>query len=612
MEKKTNQGATRRRWLTIIVSTTLLGTLAYGGYTWGTHLLRSFSTYRTPLQAIPLTHQTSEPLTSQVVLVIISGLSQDVSEQMPEFNGLRDRGAWMDVLIEPPACAQPTWTTLLTGAGPAINDADLMANHPHEMTSITVDHIFDAAHRAGLTTGLVGGQGWDRLLPLDQLDASYIADSEGNQDEREIVEYALRLIEDVQPNLLLIHLNQIHEAGARTAVLGEETTQAAVRVDAYLQDIVEALDLDRSCLIVTSDHGQLGQEEYGGAEAVTRGPLVLTGKGIEPGRKETVSQRDIAPTIAALLGAPIPGIAQGDMIEEALQPTIQAQAEKRIQHATQRLALAGEYLAAIGGSPLGEIAASDLSGAKGSLDAGNYGGASQLADFALRTTRQEMEQAYESRLLNERLNRAPLSVLAILMPLYFLMRNSSGRSWYLFFCATVVIMASYGTTSANRNIYALSLIDAGGYKSSLGRMLDQVILSVGLGGTLALAGILIERENSLLEIWASLLGFGLQMCYLLIIPIAIAFLLNGLLLTWFIPDLTILGVTVALLAQLTLSAAILSVWPLPFVLIGLVVRYLLRIVHQLCAFVSRNLEAFHARRRNRQQGTTRLDSTENP
>jgi hypothetical protein len=68
------------------------------------------------------------------------------------------------------------------------------------------------------------------------------------------------------------------------------------------------------------------------------------------------------------------------------------------------------------------------------------------------------------------------------------------------------------------------------------------------------------------------LWFGLQACYLLAVPLAIAFAMNGLELGWFIPDVTILFVNIMTLLQVTVTAPLLVLWPLPFVLVGLILR----------------------------------------
>ena len=181
-----------------------------------------------------------------------------------------------------------------------------------------------------------------------------------------------------------------------------------------------------------------------------------------------------------------------------------------------------------------------------------------------------MAQAREDRLTKERRNRIPLSALAILIPFYILLRRSSGRTWYLFFCATVVVLVHHGLYLWQGGVYSLGQVDT--FETLAEQTLQRALIAVGCGGLLALGGILIEGERALLEIWSALLGFGLQACYLLAIPAAIAFAMNGFVLTWFIPDATMLFVGIMTLLQVMVTAPLVALWPLPFVLAGLILR----------------------------------------
>ena len=117
-ERRRNRWLALRRGLTIILSTLVLGGAAYGGHLWSGALVRSVYVYRTPLVTMSSAVETTRPLAMQVVLVVISGLRQDISERMPILQDLGTQGVRMVSEAEPPTYAQPTWTTLLTGAGP--------------------------------------------------------------------------------------------------------------------------------------------------------------------------------------------------------------------------------------------------------------------------------------------------------------------------------------------------------------------------------------------------------------------------------------------------------------------------------------------------------------
>ncbi len=130
---------------------------------------------------------------------------------------------------------------------------------------------------------------------------------------------ALRLVAESPAELsvadLIVTDYAAHEFGARS----EEYRRAVLRSDERLDWLVERLDLGRTTLVVTADHGHLDEGGHGGPEPeVLETPLVLAGRGVRSGIRSESRQVDVAPTIAALLGLPLPGAAQGRVLVEAL------------------------------------------------------------------------------------------------------------------------------------------------------------------------------------------------------------------------------------------------------------------------------------------------------
>lgn len=94
-------------------------------------------------------------------------------------------------------------------------------------------------------------------------------------------------------------------------------------------------------MIVTADHGRLPDGRFGGSEAlVTTTPLVLWGAGICPGPLGTAQQTDVAPTIAALLGAAPPAQSGGRPLTGALALDAEQTARTLVAWMMQRLDLA--------------------------------------------------------------------------------------------------------------------------------------------------------------------------------------------------------------------------------------------------------------------------------
>jgi hypothetical protein len=109
--------------------------------------------------------------------------------------------------------------------------------------------------------------------------------------------------------------------------VGDSYRAAAAAVDRMLRATFAKLDWARDTVIVTADHGHVAPGGHGGDETeVSFVPLVLAGNGIVPGAiADDARLVDIAPTVAALLGVPAPGHAEGHALVDLLDlPTAAA------------------------------------------------------------------------------------------------------------------------------------------------------------------------------------------------------------------------------------------------------------------------------------------------
>jgi hypothetical protein len=96
---------------------------------------------------------------------------------------------------------------------------------------------------------------------------------------------------------------------------------AAAATDVRVQSLVEALDPTTDAIAVISDRGLDARGRDGGGDPATaRVPFILAGAGVEPGSQAIAPATSIAPTLAALTGAPIPAHAQGSPVLGALRP----------------------------------------------------------------------------------------------------------------------------------------------------------------------------------------------------------------------------------------------------------------------------------------------------
>jgi hypothetical protein len=292
-------------------------------YFWATGLIDSLYAYRSPLKehaplpAPPL----GEGVSGRVVYVLIDGLRVDTSlkrDVMPFLNELRDSGAWGRMHSRPPSYSTPGYSVLFIGAWPEINDGPVMNIDYDEITAWSQDNLVSAVDRAGLKAALSAYYWFEKLVPQESVAAGYYTPGEDRFADREVVDAALPWLRDGGYSFIFIHLDQVdyaghHEGGPRDARWDE----AARRSDDLLREIAAELDFEIDTLFVSSDHGHIDIGGHGGHDRVTlQEPYVFAGAGVRPGNYRDIQMVDVAPTLAALLGANIPASSQGRVLVE--------------------------------------------------------------------------------------------------------------------------------------------------------------------------------------------------------------------------------------------------------------------------------------------------------
>lgn len=522
----------------VILSIILLPILALLGYFVMMRFQGSFEGFRSPLKEALPDAAPSSPVVQQVVYIIVDGLRYDTSLEMPFLNGLREKGAYAVMHSKPPSYSQPSWTTLVTGAWPDINDCPPLNAEYDDIQPFRVDHLFATVRRAGMTSAAVGFNWWEKMIPQDLLQAGFYVEGEDDAADRAVLAKALEFLTTVRPNLLLVHFDQVDYAGHQHGGESAEYREAAYAVDGMIQQIADAMDLEESVLVVVSDHGHIKRGGHGGHDAVVLvQPFVMVGKGVVPGNLGDIQQADVAPTVAALLGAAPPSATQGHILLDALDLTVEQKTEKLVSMAHQRIALGNVYLDSIGEGPLSDVAPGDAAVAQSSIEVRNYESAAQLAEYAIDQVDSEMEIATERRLLAERAYRRVFAVVAVILPLYLVYRKRSVRVLFLGFAALVSLAVYHLYFARTGNVYSLSTIP--GLEPFLVSTLTGTALGLGVGVLIVALRLWVERERDWLNIASATYGFVFLTLYLIGIQLAVAYLYNGFTITWHLPDLAV-------------------------------------------------------------------------
>ncbi len=623
--------------LRLLVTALLLAAVAFAGRYLLQTLLDSAQAYEPPVVNLTPGDPT-QPLTQSLVLVIVDGLRYDTSLEMPNLQSLRRRGAHAQVVVPLPSVSQPSWITLLSGAPPEFNGVSLF-NPTGETHPIVVDHLLRRARVMRRTTAVVGAADWRDLIPPAALDDAVYAEGETPADDAQLVDAAVKLLHTRYPDVLLVHLSQVDAAGHAFGGASDRYYRAALRVDELIRRLANAVDLRITSFAVVSDHGHLDQGGHGGNEpVVTHVPFVLVGPGVRPGDYGTIPAVDVAPTLAALLGLPIPAESHGTVRFKMLEMSDAMRAEKAMALAAQQVRLAEAYLKATGVKEYEDIPAQELTVAQSAADIDNYAGAFEIAQLSASDAHKAIVKARTARINAERQKRlrVTLGVLAALFVLWWFTR--SVRNVWLLGVALLAWLGPLGNADALAVLLKLEAMRA--LPAALGLLLAlatvpwawlahkrNLWLAAGLllvaGGVAAFTqkgafslstipstdaflrvvvwrsavALLLGGVAVLLNLWGEARGlrhvaqvsytYVLLLLGLLVIPTAVGYWLHGLRITWYLPDVMLLFFHFTTLIQLTAVAGLGIFLPLVTVPIYAVLR---RVGHQQAERWQVNLE----------------------
>jgi hypothetical protein len=197
-----------------------------------------------------------------------------------------------------------------------------------------IDSLLSVAKRVGLPVAVPNSRFWRNAFG-QYLDQERSGPSEGAPDHdidyddddplgeiqascRENTAFLSRQ----SSGLLIVAVTQTDSAAHRYGGRSEEYRQMVGAADECVKSFVTALDDGNTTFLVTSDHGHIDLRGHGGhgglEDEVINVPLVLAGKGIRASRGWRAEQVDIAPSICALLGLPLPASSQGRILWQAL------------------------------------------------------------------------------------------------------------------------------------------------------------------------------------------------------------------------------------------------------------------------------------------------------
>ncbi|MGA9522779.1 MAG: alkaline phosphatase family protein, partial [Myxococcaceae bacterium] len=251
-----------------------------------------------------------------VLLIVLDGLRDDAARSMPTLQRMAQRGASARLVAGVPTFSAAGYVTLLTGTTPfASGRRTNMRLFP-----AAVDAVPTQLRSAGRTARVLSDEvdWWRTLLPEAFSEVTVLPPAE-------LIGRAEAWM--AASDLLVVHLCGIDAAG-HTDGAGSAAYRDAVRAaDAQVARLLARWG-DRGVVTVVSDHGHTLGGGHGGAEEEVRNTWwVASGPGVAPHTEEVVPSTDVAPTLAAWLGAPPPAHAEGSTLVEWIDapPTVREQ-----------------------------------------------------------------------------------------------------------------------------------------------------------------------------------------------------------------------------------------------------------------------------------------------
>jgi hypothetical protein len=265
-----------------------------------------------------LAHSASADL---VVIVSIDGLRPDVitpSTKSLHRLYLQGSSARVARTIDKSATL-PSHASMVSGVDSPEHGLEFNAYKP-EHANIARPTMFTVAHAAGLPTYMFVGKAKLKHLLNKPNDAEIKIAGGGC---KRLLKDAIPQLQQMKRGLFFMHFADPDSAGHRNGWMSNQYVAAAHDADACLETVMDTIEhsglMNRTLLVVTSDHGGHGRSHGTRMEVDQRIPWYAWGAGSRRGRtKADVHTTDTAATALSALGLRIPEHMIGRPVAEAI------------------------------------------------------------------------------------------------------------------------------------------------------------------------------------------------------------------------------------------------------------------------------------------------------
>ena len=288
-------------------------------------LMTVFFSHRSPKALTPVETRAA-PLTRKVLLIVVDALRDDTAfdpARMPHVAEAAGRGASGVATSTSLSMTVPGVRAI--GCGTASDYLDMFENWGTVVSD--KPNLLANLKQAGISTGIIGDIVWAKMYRpwLDMIQTEtglsafeYYIHSTEKPDRIHAGRARDALQKGTAPRFLVVHFVGLDHAGHAWGPPSDRYAAAARSMDAKIDGLIRSVDADTT-VVITSDHAITNRGGHGGSDAeARRTPLVMFGRGIRQVSGLAVDQVDLTPTLAALMGVPIPAQSTGRIIHEAL------------------------------------------------------------------------------------------------------------------------------------------------------------------------------------------------------------------------------------------------------------------------------------------------------
>ncbi|MBI2813721.1 MAG: alkaline phosphatase family protein [Opitutae bacterium] len=255
----------------------------------------------------------------RVLIIGIDGLRPDrlLLANTPVIRGLMKQGAYsMWMLTVASGNTLPSFTSMLTGVSPAkhgITWNKLLKLQAPEWPARPT--LFEMAHQGGYKTAMVAGKSKFRHLDKPGTIDFVSVPAEDRATDQQVVVEAVRLITEMKPDVLFVHLPGVDAAGHAKGWGSPEQLAAIEEADACVGRLLAALETAgtraSTLIMLSSDHGGAGLS-HGADDPRSRTiPWIIAGPGVKRGcdltqvRELVLRIEDTCATACYVLGLPV-------------------------------------------------------------------------------------------------------------------------------------------------------------------------------------------------------------------------------------------------------------------------------------------------------------------